>query len=115
MVTSSPNLRMDGGIRCWGVCLTSALIQMITIGVSNCFGVIKQVNDNKSGKMCNGSLQNKPWHAVSCQFQLKVEKCYSECREFSYIALHPVRHHPLGTSRNVFAWFESFLRDKLYL
>ena len=79
MVTSSPNLRMDGGIRCWGVCLTSALIQMITIGVSNCFGVIKQVNDNKSGKMCNGSLQNKPWHAVSCQFQLKVEKCTKYC------------------------------------
>ena len=52
MVTSSPNLRMDGGIRCWGVCLTSALIQMITIGVSNCFGVIKQVNDNKSWKKC---------------------------------------------------------------
>ena len=38
----------DTGIRCWGVCLTSVVLKMVSMGVGNCFGAILLVRGHCS-------------------------------------------------------------------
>ena len=38
----------DTGIRCWGVCLTSVVLKMVSMGVGNCFGAILLVRGHSS-------------------------------------------------------------------